>query len=71
MKILGINGSHRKGKNTAKMLMEVLSAARAEGAETELIELMNCDIKFCKSCNHCLQETMCSIRDDMDIIGPS
>ena len=70
IKILGINGSHRKGKNTAKMLMEVLSAARAEGAETELIELMNCDIKFCRACNHCLQETRCSIRDDMDVIGP-
>jgi multimeric flavodoxin WrbA len=70
MKILAVNGSHRKGKNIARMLMEVLAGARAEGAEIELIELMDYNIKFCRACNHCLQETKCSIRDDMDVIGP-
>ncbi|MFZ5631505.1 MAG: flavodoxin family protein [Bacillota bacterium] len=70
MKIVAVNGSHRKGKNTARMLLEVLAGARAGGAETELIELMEYDIRFCRACNHCLQETRCSIRDDMDVIGP-
>jgi multimeric flavodoxin WrbA len=70
MKIVAVNGSHRKGKNTARMLLEVLAGAQTEGAETELIELMEYDIRFCQACNNCLRETRCSIRDDMDIIGP-
>ncbi len=39
MKILGINGSYRKGKTTSEALRVCLEAAAAAGAETELIEL--------------------------------
>lgn len=64
MKILAINGSHRKGKNTAAMLSLVLEEAAAAGAETELLELPDYNIKPCLSCNRCLRKTECSIKDD-------
>ena len=64
MKIIGINGSHRKGKNTAIMLKAVLDEATALGAETELLELTDYNIKFCLSCNKCLGKPQCSITDD-------
>ena len=64
MKALAINGSHRKGKNTAKMLNMVLEPIRTEGIETELIELTDYDIKLCRACNKCLIRPECSIKDD-------
>ena len=64
MKVLAINGSHRKGKNTAAMLNAVLAEAEAQGAETELVELMDYEIKECTSCNKCLSQAECSIDDD-------
>ncbi|MDQ0287607.1 multimeric flavodoxin WrbA [Desulfofundulus luciae] len=64
MKILAINGSHRKGKNTAIMLQAVLDEAAKSGAETELVELVDYNIKPCLACNRCLGKTECSIKDD-------
>ncbi len=64
MKILAINGSHRKGKNTARLLEIVLEAAKGQGAETELLEITDLDIKPCTSCNKCLFKPECSIKDD-------
>lgn len=69
MKILAINGSHRKGKNTAVLLKTVLDEAAALGASTELLELSDLNIKFCVACNKCLNQTQCSITDDMAIVG--
>lgn len=70
MKILAINGSHRKGRNTATLLRTVLDEAAALGASTELLELSDLNIKFCTSCNKCLSRSQCSITDDdMAIVG--
>ncbi len=64
MKILAINGSHRKGKNTARMLEIALEEAASQGIETELLEITDLDIKSCTSCNKCLFKPECSIKDD-------
>lgn len=70
MKIVAINGSHRKGKNTAALLKIVLEEASALGASTELLELTDLNIKLCTSCNKCLGKTQCSItNDDMAAVG--
>lgn len=70
MKIHAINGSHRKGKNTATLLNAVLEEAAAFGASTELLELSDYNIKFCTACNKCLKRSLCSITDDdMTIIA--
>ncbi|MCL5992656.1 MAG: flavodoxin family protein [Firmicutes bacterium] len=64
VKVLAVNGSHRKGKNTAEMLKAVLDGAAELGAETELLELMDYQIKECIACNKCLSKAECTIQDD-------
>lgn len=64
MKVIAINGSPRKGKNTAIMLQTALDAAAELGATTELVELSDYHLKFCTGCNSCLRNTTCSITDD-------
>lgn len=64
MKIIAINGSPRKGKNTAIMLQEALNEASALGASTEFLELSEFDLKYCTGCNSCLRQATCSITDD-------
>ncbi|MBS3982267.1 MAG: flavodoxin family protein [Dethiobacter sp.] len=64
MKVLAVNGSHRKGKNTAEMLKAVLDGAAELGAETELLELMDYQIKECIACNKCLSKAECTVQDD-------
>lgn len=68
MKVMAINGSHRKGKNTAEMLKIVLEEAARAGAQTELLEITDLLIKPCVSCNKCLRRNACSINDD-DMAG--
>jgi multimeric flavodoxin WrbA len=64
MNVLAINGSHRKGKNTATMLRLVLQELEKGGAKTELLEISELNIEFCRACNRCLNKTECSIRED-------
>jgi len=64
VKVLAVNGSHRKGKNTAEMLKAVLDGAAELGAETELLELMDYQIKECIACNKCLSKAECTVQDD-------
>ncbi|MGI6590675.1 MAG: flavodoxin family protein [Eggerthellaceae bacterium] len=69
MKILAINGSHRPGRGTATLAEAALEEARAQGMETELIELTQCSIEFCSGCNRCLGSKTCSIDDDITEIA--
>jgi multimeric flavodoxin WrbA len=64
--ILGINGSARKSGNTAKLLKRVLSCAKRLGAKTEILHLIDKDIKPCISClaeGKC--DYPCRVEDDM------
>lgn len=53
MKVFAVNGSPRKGWNTAKLLQEVLKGATSQGAETELIHLYGINFRGCTSCFGC------------------
>ena len=65
IRILAINGSHRKG-NTEFMLGIILDSAKGQGAETELINLREKNIDFCDSGNEfCGNSGKCCIEDDM------
>lgn len=69
MKIIAINGSHRKGRNTAALLNLVLEETESLGFTTELIELADLNIGLCKACNMCLKKSSCSITgDDMAMV---
>ncbi len=50
MKVLGIAGSPRKEGVSARLLKEALAAAREEGAETEIVYLIDYPIRPCLGC---------------------
>jgi len=53
MKVVAINGSARRGGNTAILLNYVLSELRSEGIETELVELGGVTMHGCRACRNC------------------
>ena len=63
--ILGIVGSPRKNGNTHVLLSAVLDAARAGGAETDLLFLADLRIDECDGCHACWKTGRCAKRDDM------
>ena len=50
IKVLGINGSPRKDGNTSLLINTVLEIVKKEGAETNLIHLVDYPISFCIGC---------------------
>ncbi|MDE6297736.1 MAG: flavodoxin family protein [Muribaculaceae bacterium] len=70
MKVLGINGSARKGWNTQTLVRKALEGAASMGAETELIDLYAEPLKGCLECFACKRKGnktggICAIRDNM------
>lgn len=67
MKVLAINGSARKGGNTAILLNVVLDEIRAEGIDTELFELSGKKIQGCIACYRCFknQNKRCAVDNDV------
>ncbi len=65
MKVIGFNGSPRKGFNTEQLVNKVLEGARNKGAETKLYNLTKMDISPCRACLACRRDKPCSIKDDM------
>lgn len=70
MKVLGINGSPRKGWNTETLVKKALEGAASSGAETELIQLYAEPIKGCMECYACKRTGnktggICAIRDNL------
>ena len=53
MKIIALNGSPRKNKNTGTLLKKALEGAASVGAETQLVHLYDVDYKGCTSCFAC------------------
>ncbi|MDO4566760.1 MAG: flavodoxin family protein, partial [Oscillospiraceae bacterium] len=53
MRLIGVNGSPRKNGNTAAMLDQALNGARAQGAQTERIDLYDLKYTGCRSCFEC------------------
>jgi multimeric flavodoxin WrbA len=72
MRVLGIVASPRKRGNTEILVEEVLSAARAEGAETDIFLVHDKDIKGCNGCMACERKrsAKCIIKDDMQLLYP-
>lgn len=66
MKVVAINGSARRGGNTAILLNHVLAELKKEGIETELVELAGQKIHGCLACRKCSSKKnrRCSQEDD-------
>jgi multimeric flavodoxin WrbA len=68
MKILGINGSPRKGWNTHLLIEEALKGAASKGAETGLVHLYDMRFRGCISCFACKQKEnpgRCAFADEL------
>ncbi|MDO4290493.1 MAG: flavodoxin family protein [Eggerthellaceae bacterium] len=70
MKVVGINGSPRKTKNTATMLEHALQAARDAGAEITRYDLVDLNYAGCVSCFGCKlldgpSFGRCALRDEL------
>lgn len=70
MKILAINGSPRKTKNTGTLLQCVHEGAAAAGAETSLVQLADLHFGGCMSCFACKRLNgpfygRCARKDDL------
>ena len=73
MKIAAIVGSYRHGGIVESAVDDLLAAARAAGAETETIHLLDRRVEFCANCRHCTLEPgpdrgHCLIADDVPAI---
>ncbi|GFZ31933.1 flavodoxin [Clostridium zeae] len=73
MKIIALNGSPRKTKNTATILKEALEGAKTQGAEIELINLYDLNYKGCVSCFACKRiggqsYGKCAVKDDLQAV---
>ncbi len=67
-RLLGIVGSPRKGGNTEIIMREILKAGEQEGAEIELIRLVDFTLKPCNGCQTCFETKKCNIEDDAEEI---
>jgi multimeric flavodoxin WrbA len=67
LKVVALNGSARKGGNTAILLGYVLRELEKEGIGTELIEMSGAKIHGCLACRECSKnkDRRCGQKNDM------
>lgn len=67
MKVVAFNGSARKNGNTTNLLNIVLDEIKAQGGETELIELAGLNLSGCKACYQCFEtkNNCCAVDEDL------
>ncbi len=67
MKVVAINGSARKGGNTAQLLNIALDELQREDVETELVELAGKQVSGCIACYKCFEnkDQRCAVNNDI------
>jgi len=68
IKVIGLNGSPNRNGNTATLIKWVLDGCHEAGAEVEMLNVSDYDIKYCLGCNSCLREGACIITDDYQAV---
>jgi len=67
MRILAICGSPRgKQSSTRRLIEKVLEGAVSAGANTELVDLSEVAVSYCKACGACHVSGNCPIQDDFE-----
>lgn len=66
MKVVGFSGSARKDGNTAMLMGLVMEELKAEGIETEIIQLSGRPIQGCIACYKCFENKnrLCAVTKD-------
>ena len=70
MKVLMINGSPRPNGNTSLALQEMETIFKAEGIETEIVQVGNKAIRGCIACGKCAETGKCVFDDAVNEIAP-
>ncbi|MCI9577991.1 MAG: flavodoxin family protein [Oscillibacter sp.] len=70
MKVLMINGSPRSNGNTAVALREMETIFKAEGIETEIIQVGDKAIRGCIACGKCAEKGRCVFDDAVNEVAP-
>lgn len=68
MKVLGIEGGPRKDGNTERLVRKALVGAEMAGAQTQLLKLIDLNLKPCRGCSACRPEGVCAVKDNMEIV---
>ena len=70
MKVLMINGSPRPNGNTSLALREMEAVFKAEGIETEIVQVGNKAIRGCIACGKCAEKGRCVFDDAVNEVAP-
>lgn len=70
MKVLMINGSPRPNGNTSLALREMETIFKAEGIETEIVQVGNKAIRGCIACGKCAEKGRCVFDDAVNEVAP-
>ena len=70
MKVLMLNGSPRKGGNTAIALNEMEQIFRSSGVAVETVQVGQLDIRGCIACGSCFKTGKCVIDDVVNELAP-
>lgn len=70
MKVLMINGSPRPNGNTSLALQEMETIFKAEGIETEIVQVGNKAIRGCIACGKCAEKGRCVFNDAVNEVVP-
>lgn len=70
MKLLMINGSPRPNGNTSLALQEMETIFKAEGIETEIVQVGNKAIRGCIACGKCAEKGRCVFNDAVNEVAP-
>ena len=65
-----INGSPRPNGNTSLALREMETIFKAEGIETEIIQVGNKAIRGCVACGKCAEKGKCVFDDAVNEVAP-
>jgi len=69
LKVVGINGSPRKGGNTEILIKKAFDILEEKGISTELINLGELKIEPCDACKYCRKNIgKCHIEDDFEVV---
>ena len=66
--ILGISGSPVK-RGSYFLLEEALKEVENKGIKTDILQIADYNLEFCRGCDHCLSEQECIIDDDLEEIA--
>lgn len=70
MKIVIVNGSHRKNGSTALILNELFQELKKyDDADVQLIHVADLSLKFCVGCGFCYKTGWCIYRDDVETLS--